>query len=343
MPHTSYPGMDDHNNYNWLHIISPSVPPADHGILSADYGTPPTNYGILPVDHRTPVPPLFPEWSKMLSLPTLLTTGQEKEKVASNLRGLWWTWLWWIWGWNQHCSQKRTPVRCHQCPPRQRSVRTYHLTLGKRLLWPHHLTLSKRLVQPQRSLPMLSRRVPQGLPGVPLQAVKVAIPMMTAPRMRNTDAATYNGWVSTLTARECWTRWWRCLQTTREKSRTIFQHVANEDPEFFIEDQAQSIAAVYTMHEVIVSFNTQFGNMSCFAKRFRKIEGRHGRWQEKASAQGVRVFMVFLLVYGFLLGLHLCLSIGFMLFLCSFLWVWVTLMFIQVWVYDILIFFCVWV
>jgi len=76
-------------------------------------------------------------------------------------------------------------------------------------------------------------------------------------------------------------------------------------------------ASMDVMHNVIVSFNAPLTIMPYFTRCDGKWEGRYGGWQEKLSAQRVRVLMFsFLWVYGFPLGL--CLSCEFMLFLCSF-------------------------
>jgi len=48
------------------------------------------------------------------------------------------------------------------------------------------------------------------------------------------------------------------------------------------------------------------------------MKASHGGWQEKASSQGVRIFMFFHWDHGFPLGLCLCLSFRFMLFLWFF-------------------------
>jgi hypothetical protein len=61
------PGMDDHNHANRLRTISPSVPPADHGI---------------------PVPLSSPNQSWMLPPRTASTKGKEKKKDESNIGGL---------------------------------------------------------------------------------------------------------------------------------------------------------------------------------------------------------------------------------------------------------------
>jgi hypothetical protein len=74
MPLSYNPGMDDCNNANRLRTISPSVPPADHGI-------PPADHGIF-------VPPPSPDKSKMLSPPTPSTKGKKKEQDESKVGGL---------------------------------------------------------------------------------------------------------------------------------------------------------------------------------------------------------------------------------------------------------------
>jgi hypothetical protein len=73
-----------------------------------------------------------------------------------------------------------------------------------------------------------------------------------------------------------------------------FQHVANGDPELFIEHQIQITAAVYKIHEANVSFNTQFGNILYVTKRFRNNKVSHRRWQQTACEQEVSVLMVLL-------------------------------------------------
>jgi len=94
--------------------------------------------------------------------------------------------------------------------------------------------------------------------------------------------------------------------------------------------QAQIRAALYAISDVIVWFDTQLGNVSYFSNGQRK--GRQ-TWRVKgesgcASRESHYIFpfsllvsfgfRVFLWVYEFHLGLRLCLSIWFMLFLCSF-------------------------
>jgi len=74
MPLNYYPGMDDRNIANRLRTISPSVPPANHGIPSADHGI--------------SVPPPSPDKSKMPPPPTPSTKGKEMEKDESNVGGL---------------------------------------------------------------------------------------------------------------------------------------------------------------------------------------------------------------------------------------------------------------
>jgi len=88
MPLSYYPGMDDRNNANLFRTISPSVPPADHGIPPADHGIPPADYGIPPANHGRPVPLPSPDKSKMLPPPTSSIKGKKKEKDGSNVGGL---------------------------------------------------------------------------------------------------------------------------------------------------------------------------------------------------------------------------------------------------------------
>jgi hypothetical protein len=90
----------------------------------------------------------------------------------------------------------------------------------------------------------------------------------------------------------------------------IFQQAVNEDPELFTEARAQITAAVYTMWEGIVRFHTP----SCTSQ---VVKEKRRWWQEKLGAQGVRVLMFFLSVYGFPLGLWF--SFGFMGFPLSLL------------------------
>ena len=61
---SNYSGMNDCNNANQHHIITPYVPPA--------------NYGI-------PKPPPSPDKSKMLPPPTPVSKGEEKEKDCCNV------------------------------------------------------------------------------------------------------------------------------------------------------------------------------------------------------------------------------------------------------------------
>jgi len=81
MPLSYYTGMDDCNNAIRLRTISPSVPPAEHGIR-------PAHHGIPPADHGLPVPPPSPDKTKMLPPPTQSIKGKEKEKDESNVGGL---------------------------------------------------------------------------------------------------------------------------------------------------------------------------------------------------------------------------------------------------------------
>jgi len=74
MPLSYYLGMDDRNNTNRLPAMSPSVPPADHG--------------IRPADHGISVPPPSHDQSNLLPPPIPLMKGKEKEKDESNVGGL---------------------------------------------------------------------------------------------------------------------------------------------------------------------------------------------------------------------------------------------------------------
>jgi len=74
MPRSYYPSMDDLNNANYLCTISPSVPPANHGIPLADHGI--------------SVPPPSSDKSKILPLRIQSTRGRAKEMYESNVGGL---------------------------------------------------------------------------------------------------------------------------------------------------------------------------------------------------------------------------------------------------------------
>jgi len=147
MPHSYYPGMDDHDHTNWLHTISPSVPPANHG-------TPPADHGI-------PVPPPSPAQSKMLPPPTPLTKGKEIEKNGRNVGGQWIEVA-------EDGSEDRTSTAAEKdtstfppAPTDKEAGTTPPVPTAKRPVRPHQLPPGKRLVQPQRSLLILSRGAPQ--------------------------------------------------------------------------------------------------------------------------------------------------------------------------------------
>jgi hypothetical protein len=61
------------------------------------------------------------------------------------------------------------------------------------------------------------------------------------------------------------------------KAVPIFQQAVHEDPELFIEARAQLTAAIYTMREAIVQFDTRLGNISYFTS---------GQGKRKADTEG---------------------------------------------------------
>jgi len=206
MPISYYPGMDDCDHTNQLHIISPSVPPDNQG-------TPPSN-------HVIPIPPPSPDKSKMLPPPT--PPHNKKERDGSNIGGLLMDLA--KDGFEdgtstpaeeEACTVPPAPanketgmtppaaakdvagtippaptekdsVRFHKHPPRTRPVRLHQLPTRKRLEQPCQHPPGKMPVQPQKSLPILSRRAPYSPTGLPLPAAKVTVSTTTSLRMKNT-------------------------------------------------------------------------------------------------------------------------------------------------------------
>jgi hypothetical protein len=162
-----YPGMDDCNNANWLRTISPSVPPADHGI-------PPADHAITPADHAISVRPPSPDKSKMLPPPTPSTKGKENENDESNVGGLL---MDLAEGGSEDGTSTPTEKDAGTAPPAPTEKDASTTPLAPN---------GKRPVRPQTSLPILSRRATQNLTGLPLPAGKVAVPTMMTPKMKNT-------------------------------------------------------------------------------------------------------------------------------------------------------------
>jgi len=100
---------------------------------------------------------------------------------------------------------------------------------------------------------------------------------------------------------------------TEDKAVPIIHQAANEDPALCIEARTQIAAAVYAITEAIERFDTWVGNILYFAsgqengRQTRRVTGETGCTRSERH-------YVFLLTYGFPLGLRLGLSVGDMIF-----------------------------
>jgi len=264
MPLSYYPGMDDNNNANRLRTISPSVPPADHGIPPADHGIPPADHGIPPADHviepadhGIPIPPPSPDKSKMLTPPTPSITGKEKEKDESNVGGL-------LMDLAEGRSEDRTSTATKKdagtvpaAPTKKDASTTPPAPTGKEA----GTTPEKPTDRKQKGTPNPDR------PATPGSEISSS----------DDDVTDDEEYVS------CFLEWlglhpdWKRIMDDEtkmlahhnrkigNKAIPIFQQAVNQDPELFTEARAQITAAVYAMREVIVRFDTRLGNISYFA------------------------------------------------------------------------------
>jgi len=261
MPLTYYPGMDDRNNANRLHTISPSVPPADHGI---------------------PVPPPSPDKSKMLPPPTPPTKGKEKEKDGSNVGGL-------LMDLAEDGSEDGTSTPAEKdagtilpAPTEKEAGTTPPAPTEKEAgTTPPAPTGKEAGTTPEKPTDPKQKGTPK--PDRP------ATPSSESSSSDDDDGTEDEEYVS------CFLEWLgldpdckRMLDDETKmlahherkmgnKAVPIFQQEVNEDPELFIEARAQVTAAVYAMHEGIVRFDTRLGNISYFAR---------GQGKRKADTEG---------------------------------------------------------
>jgi len=150
---------------------------------------------------------------------------------------------------------KQRPVRFCQLPPRPKLVRFCQRTLRNRPAGSRHLPTGMRPVRPQSKFPILSRRVPQSLAGLPLPSAKVAVTEKKTLRMKTVS---------------CFLHWLGldpdCMRMLDDETKMlahhvrkmgnkavpIFQQAVNEDPELFVEARVQITAAMYMLGRAIV-------------------------------------------------------------------------------------------
>jgi hypothetical protein len=284
MPLSYYPGMDDRNNANRLCTISPSVPPADHGIPPADHGIPPADHGIPPADHGIPpadhgipVPPQSPDKRMMLPPPAPSIKGKEKQKDESNVGGLL---MDLAEGGSEDGTSAPTEKDAGTVPPaptEKDDGTTPPAPIGNEA----GTTPDKPTHPKQKGTPIPDRPATLGSESCG----------------SDDDDTRDDEYVS------CFLEWLGldpdCKRIMDDKTKMlahherqignkavpIFQHALSEDPELFTEARAQITAAVYGMHEVIVRFDTQLGNISYFASGQRKrkadTDGGKRKWLRK--------------------------------------------------------------
>jgi hypothetical protein len=260
MPLSYYPGMDDRNHANRLHTISPSVPPADHGI---------------------PVPPPSPDKSKMLPLPTPSTKGKEQEKDESNVGGL-------LMDLAEDGSKDVTST------PTEKDAGTVPPAPTEKdagTVPPAPTEKDAGTVPPAPT-----GKEAGTTPDKPTDPKQKGTPKPDRPATPGCESSSSDDddtedeeYVS------CFQEW-LCLDSDCKrmlddemkmlahherkmgnKAIPIFQQAVNEDPELFTEARTQITAAVYAMREAIVRFDTGLGNISYFAS---------GQGKRKADTDG---------------------------------------------------------
>jgi len=234
MPLSYYPAMDDGNNANQLRTISPSVPPANHG--------------ILPADHGIPVPPPSPDNSQMLPPPTPSIKGNEKEKDESNVGGL-------LMDLAEGGSDDGTST------PTEKDAGTVPLA-----------STEKRT----GTIPPAPTRKEAGTtPDKPTDPKQKGTPNPYRPATTGSDSSSSDDDDTEDEEYMSWFLEWlgldpNCKRMIDDETKMlahhekqmgnkavpIFQQVVNQDPKLLAEARAQIPAAVYTMREAIVRFDT---------------------------------------------------------------------------------------
>jgi hypothetical protein len=260
MPLSYYPGMDDRNHANRLHTISPSVPPADHGI---------------------PVPPPSPDKSKMLPPPTPSIKGKEKDKDESNVGGL-------LMDLAENGYEDRTST------PTEKDAGTVRPapTEKEADTIPRAPTKKEAGTTPPAptwkeagmALDMPTNPKQKGTP-------KPDRPATPGSKSRSSDDDDTEDEEYVI----CLLEWLghdpdcnrmldnetkvlaHHVRTMGNKAVPIFQQAVNEDPELFTEARAQITAAVYAIREAIVRVDTQLGNISYFASG-------QGKWKPDSDS-----------------------------------------------------------
>ena len=282
MPLSYYPGMDDLNYANPLRTITPSVPPADHGIPLADHGI--------------SIPPPSTDKNNMLPPPTPSTKGKAKKKDESNVGGL-------LMNLADDGSEDGTSTPTEKDagtippgPTENEARTTLPATTGKEA----GTTPEKPTNPKQRGTPKPDQPATPGSKS-------------SSSDDDNTEDEEYVSsfleWVGlNLDCKRMLDDETKMLahHETKigNKAVPILQQALNKDPELFTEAQAQITVAVYVMCEAIVLFDTRLGNISYFAsgqgKRKADTDGDKGKrvhkeWESCCLSFG---FMVFLSVYG---------------------------------------------
>jgi len=280
-PLSSYPGMDDHDNANQLRTISPSVPPADNGIPPADLAISPSDHGISPADHWIPVPPPSPDKSRMLPPRTPSTVEKEMEKDGSNVGGLLLDLAV-----DGSVDGTSTPAKdkAGTIPPAPTEKDSYTIPPAPTGKEAGTTPPAPNEKEASRTPPALTRKEAGTTPEKPTDSKQKGTSKPDRPGSPSGKSSSSEDddnedeeYVS------CFLEWLgldpdckRMLddetkmlahheRQMRIKAIPIFQQAVNEDPELFMEARTQITAAVYTMREILVRFDTWLGNISYFA------------------------------------------------------------------------------
>jgi len=275
---TDYPATDDRRNANALRILSPSVPPADHGIppadnvtCSADRGTPPADHGIPRTNHRIPVPPPSADISKILPPPTPSSKGKEKEKNESNIGG--------------HLMDLA------EVGPEDGTSTPADNDTGSMPRVPTETDAWMILPEPAEThahttLPAPTRNEAGASPQKPTNLKQKGSPKPDPPATPSSKSMFSDDNNSTEDQEylRCCLEWlWLdpdCMRMLNDETKMLAQHkrqtekeaipivqqAVNEDHQLLFEAQTQVTAAMYAMCEAILRFNTRLGNILYFAR-----------------------------------------------------------------------------
>ena len=274
MPLSYYPGMEDHNNANWLRTIPQSVPTAD--------------LGLSPATHWMSVPPPSPDRSKMLPPPSPSIKGNEKETDESNVGGL-------LKQLAENGSEDGTSTPSERdtgtvpTAPTEKDHGTIPAAPTEKD--PYTVTPAPTKKEAGTTTPASTGKEAGTTRDKPTNPQYKCTPKPDWPTTPGSESS--NSDDDDTDNREyvsCFLEWLvldpafrRRLDNQTQmlahherqmgnKAVPIIQKAVNDDPELFTEAQAQITTAVHAMHEVIVQFDTQLGKISYLATGQRKLK-----------------------------------------------------------------------